>query len=376
MDTDLMTMAQQIGQARCPEDIFGTLSGLPEEQLRAARIIFHNLSKVIHPDRYALPDDKQMAHRTMTRLNGLWAEARIQIAAGRYSADGDSIPTTIRMSTRRRAYDVGTLIRTDEVCQHFACQFELNGFIQSGEFKIARTAQDNDLMRTEARVLRHLHADKSFERLWPFIPEIFDSFLYADERTAPRQANIISRVAKTYSLEEVRHAYPGGIDPKDMAWIWRKLLIALGFTHAQGVLHNAMLPLHILIEPNQHGLILDNWVYALQASIDSSTHLTALVSAYEAWYPAEVFVRQPPCPSLDIFMGARCMVALLGGDPITGEIPATVPKAIASFLRGCLLPAPQHRPQQAWDVLNEFTHLIERMWGPRTLRPFIMPARY
>ena len=375
MDTDLANMAQQIGRARCPEDIFGTLTGLPEEQLRAARGIFHSLSKVIHPDRYTLPDDQQLAHRTMTRLNGLWGEARIKIAAGRYTRDRGSIPPTIRMSTRRRAYDVGTLIHTDEVCQHFACQFEVNGLTQSGEFKIARVPQDNDLVRTEAQALRHLRTDKNFERLWPFVPEIFDSFLYDDGRTTPRQANIISCMAKTYSLEEVRREYPDGIDPKDMAWIWRKLLIALGFAHARGILHDAVLPLHILIEPEQHGLILDNWVYALREPIDSGVYLTALVSAYEAWYPTEVFARQPPCPSLDIFMGARCMVSLLGGDPITGEMPAAIPGAIASFFRGCLWPAPQHRPQQAWDLLNEFTQLIERLWGPRTFRPFVMPAR-
>lgn len=374
MDMDLATMARQIGRARCPEDIFGMLSGLPEEQLRAARLIFHNLSKVIHPDRYALPDDKQIAHRTMTRLNGLWAEARTKIAAGRYTANRSSIPPTIRVSTRKHVYDVGMLINTDEVCQHFACQFEINGFAQSGEFKIARTPQDNDLVRAEAQVLRHLHADKNFERLWPFVPEIFDSFLYDDGRAAPRQANIVGCTAKVYSLEEIRHEYPHGIDPKDMAWIWRKLLIALGFAHARGVIHGAVLPPHILIEPNQHGLILDNWVYALREPMDSDAHLTAIVSAYETWYPSEVFAKQPPLPGLDIFMGACCMVYLLGGDPTMGELPAAVPKAIASFFRGCLLPAPQHRPQHAWDLLNEFTQLVERLWGPRVFRPFMMPA--
>jgi serine/threonine protein kinase len=375
MNTELATVAQQIGRARCPEDVFGVLSGSPEEQLRAARLIFHSLSKVIHPDRYALSADKQVAHRTMARLNGLWAEARTQIALGRYIADRASIPTMIHVRTRKRAYDVGTPINTDEVCQHFACQFEMNSIIQSGEFKIARTPNDNDLVRAEAQVLRHLHADQNFERLRPFVPEIFDSFLYDDGRTAPRQANIVSRTAKLHSLEEVRAEYPRGVDPKDMAWVWRKLLIALGFAHARSIIHGAVLPPHVLIEPDQHGLILDNWVYALQEPFESDMHLTAIVSAYEMWYPPEVFAKQPPLPSLDIFMGARCMVYLLGGDPITGELPVAVPQAIASFFRGCLLSASHYRPQQAWDLLNEFTQLIERLWGPRTFRPFAMPAR-
>jgi serine/threonine protein kinase len=271
------------------------------------------------------------------------------------------------------------LIGGDEVCQRYACQFEIDGVGQSGVFKIARSSDDNDLVQNEARVLRHLRADKDFARLWPFVPEIVDSFLYDDGRAAPRQANVVSRMSKVYSLEEICAHYPRGIDPKDVAWLWRKLLIALGFAHACGVIHGAVLPPHILIEPDQHGLILDNWLYAcarthaMHEPTESDAHLAAIVTAYETWYPPEVFDRQPPLPGLDIFMGARCMVYLLGGDSLTGELPTVVPKAMTSFFRSCLLPAPQHRPQQAWDVLNDFTQLIERLWGPRTFRPFAMP---
>ena len=373
MNAELIALAQRIEQARDLQDVFGTLSGQPDEQLRAARLIFRRLSKVIHPDRYPLPDDQQIAQRTMAQLNGLWAEARRRIRSGSYT-DQAAAAATIRIISRKRAYDIGMLISMGEVCQRYACHFDLNGAARSGIFKIARTPNDNDLVRIEAKVLRHMRADKNFTRLFPFVPEVFDSFLYDDRRTAPRQANIISRIENVYSLEEVHAQYPRGVDPKHVAWLWRKLLIALGLAHARGVIHGAVLPSHILIEPDQHGLILDNWVYALPEPIERDAHLTAIVSAYEVWYPPEVFARQPPAPSLDIFMGTRCMVYLLGGDPITGDVPTTVPKAIASFFRGCLLPAPDHRPQQAWNLLNEFTELIERLWGPRIFRPLAMPS--
>jgi hypothetical protein len=373
MDSELAIVAQQIGLAHCPADVFGMLSGFPEEQLRAARVVFHRLSKVIHPDRYPQPADQRLAHQTMTRLNSLWAEARSQIRSGRY-ADRTATSPAIHVTSRKRAYTIGALIGTAEVCQHYACDFEIDGTAQSGTFKIARTPDDNDLVQVEARVLRHLRADKTFERLFPFVPEIVDSFLYDDGRAAPRRANIIGHLPQVYSLEEIRAHYPRGIDAKDVAWLWRKLLIALGFAHARGVIHGAVLPPHILIEPDQHGLILTDWLYALPEPIEPDASLAAIVSAYEAWYPPEVFARQTLTSGLDIFMGARCMVYLLGGNPITGELPTTVPAAITSFFRGCLLPAPQHRPQQAWAVLDEFTRLIERLWGPRTFRPFAMPS--
>ncbi len=373
MDTNLATIAQQIERARYPHEVFGMLSGQPDEQLRAARSIFHHLSKAIHPDRYTRFDDIQLAQRSMARLNHLWAEARNGIKAGRYAAWATA-PATIYISTRQRAYEVGALIGTDEICQRYTCHFDQNGATQAGVFKIARTPDDNDLVRVEAKALRYLRADRNLERLFPFVPQVFDSFLYDDGASAPRQANIVGRLPSVYSLEEIRAQYPHGVDPKDVAWLWRKLLIALGFAHARGILHGAVLPPHILIEPDQHGLVLDNWLYALPEPIDPAAHLTAIVSAYETWYPPEILAKQPPRPGFDIFMGARSMVYLLGGDPLAGEVPTVVPKAIASFFRGCLLPAPNDRPQQAWDLLNEFTQLIERLWGPRTFRPFAMPS--
>lgn len=375
LEPDLAAMAEQIRRAHCPEDVFGALSGGPEEQLRVAHRIFHSLAQVIHPDRFTRSDDVQLAQRSMTQLNGLWAEARSLINAGRY-ADQVTARGTIHISTRKRAYELGALIGSDEVCQHYACHFNLNGALQSGTFKIARTPADNDLVRVEVEVLRHLRADKSFVRLFPFVPEVLDSFLYDDGRTAPRQANIVGGCPNVYSLEEVHTQYPRGIDPQDMAWLWRKLLIALGFAHARGVIHGAVLPPCIVIEPDQHGLILNNWVYALPPQpIDPGAPLTAIASRYEAWYPPETLAKQPPQAGLDIFLGARCMVYLLGGDPITGELPTAVPQPLVSFFRGCLLPAPSHRPQQAWDLLNEFTQLIERLWGRRTFRRFAMPPR-
>ena len=375
MDSELATVAQQIGQAHCAEDVFGVLSGSLDEQLRAARIIFHSLSKVIHPDRYPQPADKQLAHHTMTRLNSFWTEARDKINLGYYAVDPAATLATIRVSTRKRDYDIGAWLGTDEICQRYACHFTANGSTQHGVFKIARVPDDNDLVMVEAQVLRHLRGDQNFKRLFPFVPELNESFLYDDGTTAPRQANVVSLVPEVYSLEDIRAHYPHGLDPHDAAWMWRKLLIALGLAQARGIIHGAVLPPHIFIQPAEHGLILNNWVYALKEPAASDRPLGAIVAAYEPWYPAEVLARQPATPGLDIFMGARCLVYLLGGDPITGELPASVPNAIGSFLRGCLLPAPHHRPQQAWDVLDEFTQLIERLWGPRTFRPFTLPAR-
>jgi hypothetical protein len=69
------------------------------------------------------------------------------------------------------------------------------------------------------------------------------------------------------------------------------------------------------------------------------------------------------------------MIYLLGGDPHKRTMPDTVPWRIQSYLKGCTLPNPQRRPQDAHKLLGGFDELIEQLWGPRTFRKFTMPEQ-
>ena len=67
------------------------------------------------------------------------------------------------------------------------------------------------------------------------------------------------------SLAQVHAAYPRGLDPRDAAWMWRRLLVALGTVHAAGVVHGAVLPDHVLIHPDLHDTLI-GWVIQDQVS--------------------------------------------------------------------------------------------------------------
>ena len=73
----------------------------------------------------------------------------------------------------------------------------------------------------------------------------------------------------------------------------------------------------------------------------------------------------PATPATDVFMATRCMTGLLGDD---------VPPALRAFAEGCTVHAPARRPGDAWRLLAELDDLLERLYGPRTFRPFAMPA--
>jgi hypothetical protein len=176
-----------------------------------------------------------------------------------------------------------------------------------------------------------------------------------------------------YTLAEVRAAYPAGLDGRDVAWIWRRLLYVLGFVRAQGVSHGAVLPPHVLIEPAGHKLVLINWCFASDAGAKptASARLPAsFAGPYLAWYRREGAARRLPTPALDVALAARCMIELLGGDPLESTCPPRVEPALSRYFQRCLGVG-----TGAWTLLDEFDRLIEILWGPRKFREFKMPPK-
>ncbi|MDQ2716982.1 MAG: molecular chaperone DnaJ, partial [Chloroflexota bacterium] len=113
--------------------------------------------------------------------------------------------------------------------------------------------------------------------------------------------------------------------------------------------------------------------YAVLDPAQTGERISAISSAYRDWYPAEVFAREEPTPALDIFMAARCMIDLLGGDPEKQALPESVPWQLQSFFKACTLSSSQGWPQDTHLLLEEFDTHIERLWGPRKFRAFRMP---
>ena len=178
--------------------------------------------------------------------------------------------------------------------------------------------------------------------------------------------------AEWFSLAEVRRAYPAGVDARQMAWIWRRLLIALGHAHDRDVVHGAVLPSHVLVHPDAHGMLLVDWCASVRRSGAGATRIPALSTEYERWYPPSVLVGVPPTSAVDLEMGLRCMVSLLDGDPLTGALPAAVPGPLRAHLQGTL--ATVHRTT-AWRLYQDFSGLLATLWGQRRFVPFSMPAR-
>ncbi|GAA0933426.1 serine/threonine protein kinase [Virgisporangium aurantiacum] len=306
--------------ASSAQDLFGT-----DHPARRYR----ELARALHPDLAAGAD----ATAAFIRLARLWQDRHgtvIRTRIGEY-----------RLNDRAFQGDLADLYDVGE-----------------GEFlKLPRSPVNNDLMEREALALRAM-ADLGDPRFLPYVPRVVESFLHRDATTgADRRVTVIGTVPGLRSLADVGAAYPGGVDPRDVAWMWRRLLVAIGFAHRAGLVHGAVLPTHVLIEPDEHGLVLVDWCY----SATSGERIPALVPDFTDRYPAEVLKRQSPGPGTDIFMATRCMTDLMG---------PKAPGPLRSFAAGCALSSLDARPDDAWRLLDELDGVLARLYGPRRFRPF------
>ncbi len=374
MDEELEQFAMRVRQAACAEDVFGLFEGSGDSRLEQAAAVYRNLVKVAHPDRYKHNGDQSTALEAFQSLQDWWQEAQVRIKDGTYgSRIHKSKVDPVLVHSGKRQYTVEDQMARGDFCNLYYCT--VAGEPERAVFKVAVDPRDNDLLANEARVLRDIRASKRDAELYAYLPELQDAFSYKDSAGVTRRVNVLNELAGFYSLKQVRAEYRGGVSPRDMAWIWRRLLVVLGLAHVNGVIHGAVLPEHVLIHPEMHGLVLIDWTCAVTVDDASgpSLYIPAMSLDYEPWYPPEVKSKQAPLPGADIYMAVQCMIYLLGGDPATGAIPETTPKSLVRFFRGCLLPGPKARPQEAWKLLEEFDELIDKLWGKRTFHPFIMP---
>jgi serine/threonine protein kinase len=313
----------------------------PADTHEAARH-YRRLARLLHPD---------------TAPPGRAAEAAAAFARLTARRRPDDEQT---LTTRNRRYVLGPVLATGDLAVLRTARYEQDGDRHEAVLKIPLRPRDNDLLEHEADVLTRLDTVAD-QRHRAYAPRLLESFRHRDADGVERHVNALEPLTGFHPLTEVAAAHPGGLDPRDAAWMWRRLLTALGWAHRARLVHGAVFPEHVLIHPELHGLVLVDWCY----STAFDTHVPVLVDRHRDLYPPEVPGRRPASPATDIHLAARCMEQLMG---------ERAPGPVRAFLRACVLPSQMGRPQDAWRLLEELDDLLERLYGPRTFRPFTMPT--
>ena len=327
MNPELERIATHLKEARTPEDVFGTA---PD----AIKQSYHALAKKVHPDLFTADDDKLLAHSAFAQLIEWFRQAEEKALFGVYGRSAQII-----LQTRQRNYCIEDTPTPDGIYNVYPCRFDEDGRLHLAVLKLVRSPHQNDLAQHEMLALRTLQAAPDAKKFAAYLPRLLDAFIYQDAG-GEHQAAVFDRTPGWYSLEDVRRVYPRGVDPRDMTWMFRRLLVALGFAHRNGVFHGQVTPQTVWILPEDHGLMLTGWSSAVCSLADSTA-------------------------GADILGAVQSMLYISGGDA------NLYPKPIQRFFRGSSLPG-KRVPQDAWVLLEEFDDLIGRLWGRRRFRPFVM----
>lgn len=316
---------------------------------------YRELSLVCHPDRNL--DRVDEAKEAFQKLTALYHE----LTAPK--------PKTVVKSTKH-TYEVDRLLAVGDLADCYLA----TGDAQPRVLKIARHRQDAKLFAREAQVLQQLQGKTDRQEFGHYFPVCLESFAIRQPGRGVRAINVLDYRPEFFTLEQVRAKYTDGVEPRHFAWMFNRILGALGYAHRQKLVHGAVTPAHMLVRADDdrsgplHGGILIDWTL----SVDDGQKLPIIASAYRDWYPPEVFAKKPVNATLDIYMAAKCGVYLLGGDPKTNQVPKTVPRRLANFLVACLGQHVATRPTDAWSLHEDFHSVLARVFGERKFHHFSM----
>lgn len=369
---ELQVIAGFLERATCPEDVFGNgLHGTKNEQEDSLKKSYHQLVKALHPDKHAGdPASLSLAGELFQQIEEFHKEAESRLKKGTY---GNKVPLAGRTPTivnGKYVLEKGQI--EGDIASLYVVSLESSKSKGGYRLKVARNADDNDLMRTERNVLKDLASGLPKDTWRNCVPQIKDSFLVNDQSGPDRSANVLTNFDGFLTSEEIRKKVKG-VDGRTLAWMWKRLLVLLEWTHKLGYIHGAILPPHVLFYPDndgstvkdirKHSVRLVDWCYSIE--LKSRTRLSAWVPKYKDFYAPEIIAKEKLGPYTDLYMGAATMVYLAGGEfkPKKAWFPNTLPIEIQQSLLECLNSNPERRPQHIGKYFDSFKDLLLKVYG-------------
>jgi serine/threonine protein kinase len=335
---------ERIEAARTPGDLF------PEAD--AARSTYRRLARLVHPD--VNPDHKTRAEAAFARLSELWS-------AFNNGGDPKPKPQDPTYVTKRHTFFVKNLIDRGDIANVYAVVWHddpASSILNNAALKMPRSPKNSDLIANEITALKKLKegVDEDFRM---YHPTTVDSFRHRDSESKDRRVVVTEFLDGFVSLRDVMRAYPTGIDGRDMAWMARRLWVAMDTAHEAGLSHNAVFPENVMIHPTMHGVVLIDWCY----SAPMGEKVSAVVQRYKdyEWYGTQY--AKPLDHRLDVRQASFTLEALLGPRHLHEARP------FRAFFKGCRVAS----APPAGQLFEEFDELLARLYGRRRYRPFKMP---
>ncbi len=173
-----------------------------------------------------------------------------------------------------------------------------------------------------------------------------------------------------HSFDEVSRVYPEGIPARASIWVWRRILETLAFLHESGYVHGAVVPAHLLVQQNEHGVRLIGYGRSGRINNPVPPELEML----QPYLPIPAKDLKVLSPQMDLVMSAKSIIKVLGGDPETNTLPTTVPIKLAEVIKKyAQLDSRQSTALNAWSIHQELGHIADQVYGAPVFIPIDLP---
>lgn len=331
-------LVEEILYAKTNKDIF------PSSDPDSVSSTYKKYARNTHPDLYSHPDEKTKANDAFLILNRFRDEILGKVKTMNINTVSAPIHT----------YELVEEYPADSVFSYFKATYE-NGS-KTCQLLVTNDPDDNDLGTNYAEKLLRLHNEVEGQYR-VFYPELIEKFSLAQK--GKKHFGITYKVPEGfYSLTEIKNAYPQGLNGRNVAWIFKRMLVTVGNAHDCGLVHGGLSDEAFIIHAEKHGLKLRNWQY----SVNEGEKLKAIEPEMEDFYPDEILVEKKPATwKHDIHMLSHIVENMLD--------PETTPEAYYTFLKGCRISS----IPSAAGLLGEFNDLLRRIYGEPKFSVLEMP---
>ena len=359
MDSDLQPVYDRVMNASRPEDLFDELrmvlpARLMEEHLKSE---IAALRAVVDNSKYEQYDDQEAAKLASDKLESLYIEAIRKSDAGLYNLnDYKMVPVTGNtkvITVKDNRFVIGPKRHIGTHSTIYDGRVEIDEGTGAVMFRVANTPEDNPYLFKEIQVLDRLHQkDVGY---WRSLPHSFGQF------NTGERVGIVYRKFDGYTLEEIRSyiLHKDGLDQRHMIWILDRLLSLLGYVHSRGVVHCHISPASVRVRPSNHNILLTGWSGSVSKPAITGERTHTSNSVFEA---PEISVSGRIGPWTDIYAAGKTMIWILGGDPVTNEIPNNVEPKIRKFLCNMVRESINARPHDAWQLYKAQNRLKDSLW--------------
>ncbi len=384
----LESVGRQLRVATSFISIFGTLpDGAISKQQSALRRQFRQLVLMVHPDHVEkhLAVEAADVFRQLTDIRHA-AERAINVGTyGKPFTAGAFSNASSKGSPKQSVSEITSPLHTYHL---FSTPYKTGDFSviyrakviggTGGEVLVKVSSQPsfNGWLASEAKILsrfRDAGASDPLSKIAQFVPKLVESFFMNGPNGTRYAVNVLAYVDGLVSVADIMRAYPKGVDPEHAGWIFRRIIAQTIAADMAGVVHSAITPDHVLVDPIKREPLHIGWAHAIEDPTHSHLRVMHVIDRWKDFYPKEVLRKEEPDRRTDLFMAGKMMIALLGGNTATNTIPSAVPSSVSAVVLRTVKDSRGERFQTGQELLDEFTRVIRKEWG-RGYRPLPMQS--